>query len=157
MISVASISGKIDYLRKTLLGDISYGEFDELCLGAADGAKCPEFDFDTMDTDVANGFGKCEIAKGIIESAAKILLRNLKLASELGLNADRITMVGGMTNSPVCVQIIAKTLMRDIRVVNGVSAGAVGAAMLAGIGAGFFANERDAFQKMRFEEKIYRC
>ena len=65
-------------------------------------------------------------------------------------------MVGGMTNSAVCVKIIAETLGRDIRVVNGVSAGAIGAAMLAGIGAGVFKNERDAFSKMNFKETVYK-
>jgi sugar (pentulose or hexulose) kinase len=85
-----------------------------------------------------------------------MLRENLEYGEKNGLRADRITMVGGMTNSAVCIKIIAETLGRDIRVVNGVSAGAIGAAMLAGIGAGVFKNERDAFRKMNFKEAVYK-
>ena len=155
MSSIASISVKIDNLRRQLLGVISHREFDELSLKAPVGSNGLEFKFDDGDTERAKGHDKYDIARAITESAAKMLKANLAKAEEKGLRADRITMVGGMTNSAVCVKIIAETLGRDIRVVNGVSAGAVGAAMLAGIGAGTFANERDAFQKMNFKEVVY--
>jgi sugar (pentulose or hexulose) kinase len=110
---------------------------------------------DEDDVERAKGHDKYDIARAITESAAKMLKRNLAIAQEKGLVVNRVTMVGGMTNSAICVKIIAETIGRDIRVVNGVSAGAVGAAMLAGIGAGTFANERDAFAKMRFKEAVY--
>ena len=112
---------------------------------------------DERDERLAEGHSRADIARAITESAAALLKDNLAYAEANGLRADRITMVGGMTNSATCVGIIAETLGRDIRVVNGVSAGAVGAAMLAGIGAGFFKNERDAFTKMNFKETLYKA
>ena len=155
MSSIASISVKIDSLRAKLLGIISHREFDELSLKAPVGSNGLEFQFDEGDIERAKGHDKYDIARAITESAAKLLKKNLAIAEAKGLTVDRVTMVGGMTNSAVCVQIIAETLGRDIRVVNGVSAGAVGAAMLAGIGAGCFKDERDAFGKMNFKEVVY--
>lgn len=155
MSSIASISVKIDKLRADLLGIISHREFDELSLKAPVGSNGLEFKFDDGDVERAKGHDKYDIARAITESAAKLLKRNLLIAEEKGLTVNRVTMVGGMTNSAVCVKIIAETIGRDIRVVNGVSAGAVGAAMLAGIGAGTFRDERDAFAKMNFKEAVY--
>lgn len=157
MISIESISNKISHLRKTLLGDISHREFDDLSEKAPRGSGGLRFKFDDGDERLAEGHSRADIARAITESAAALLKDNLAYAEANGLRADRITMVGGMTNSATCVGIIAETLGRDIRVVNGVSAGAVGAAMLAGIGAGFFENERDAFAKMNFKEMLYRA
>jgi sugar (pentulose or hexulose) kinase len=156
MISIESISNKIAYLRKTLLGDISHKEFDDLSEKSPRGAHGLRFNFDENDERLAEGHSRADIARAITESAAALLKDNLAYAEANGLRADRITMVGGMTNSATCVRIIAETLGRDIRVVNGVSAGAVGAAMLAGIGAGIFKNERDAFSKMNFKETLYK-
>ena len=157
MISIPSISIKISNLRRALLGEITHKEFDELSLKAPAGSNGLRFMFDEGDTERAKGHDKYDIARAITESAAAILKENLAYAEENGLAANRITMVGGMTNSAVCVKIIAETLGRDIRVVNGVSAGAIGAAMLAGIGAGIFKNEKDAFRKMNFKEILYKC
>ena len=156
MISIESISNKIAYLRNTLLGDISHKEFDELSEKSPRGANGLRINFDENDERLAEGHSRADIARAITESAAALLKDNLAYAEANGLRADRITMVGGMTNSATCVGIIAETLGRDIRVVNGVSAGAVGAAMLAGIGAGIFKNERDAFSKMNFKETLYK-
>ena len=156
MISIPSVSVKISALRRRLLGNITHKEFDELSLGATAGSNGLRFSFDDGDAERAKGYSRCDIARAITESAALLLKDNLAYAEERGLRADRITMVGGMTNSAVCVKIIAETLGRDIRVVNGVSAGAIGAAMLAGIGAGVFKNERDAFSKMNFKETVYK-
>ena len=157
MLSVESISNKINGLRRSLLGDISHKEFDSLAEQSPRLANGLRFKFDDSDLEIAQGFGKADIARAIIESGAAILKENLAYAENNGLCANKITMVGGMTNSATCVRIIAETLGRDIRVVNGVSAGAIGAAMLAGIGAGVFKNERDAYEKMNFKETLYRA
>ena len=157
MISVESISNKINGLRRSLLGDISHKEFDSLAESSPRLANGLRFKFDDGDLELARGFGKEDIARAIIESGAAILKENLAYAEKNGLRADKIAMVGGMTNSATCVRIIAETLGRDIRVVNGVSAGAIGAAMLAGIGAGIFKNERDAYETLNFQEVLYRA
>ena len=54
-------------------------------------------------------------------------------------------MIGGISNSNDCVNIVSEVLGRPIRVANGQVAGAVGAAMLGGIGVGIYKNEKEAF------------
>ena len=57
-------------------------------------------------------------------------------------------MIGGISNSAVCVKIVSEVLGRPVKVANGQAAGAIGAAMLAGIGAGFYVNEKDAYVRI---------
>lgn len=154
MSSLTSFSVKIDRLRKKLLGDISHKEFDTLAAQSFAGADGLLVDFacEEVNKPVSE---RRHAARAIIEGAARLLKENLAEAEKKGFRADRITMAGGITNSAVCVKIIAETLGRDIRVVNGVSAGAAGSAMLAGIGVGKFKDERDAFKKMNFKQTKY--
>ena len=147
----------INKLKKQFLNGISYDEFDKLALQSAKGCNGLNFSFTEEDyTKDVSGFNKSDIARAIIESAATLLKKNLEIAEEKGLSADKITIIGGITNSDVCVKIIAETLDKEITVVNGVSAGAVGAAMLGAIGAGDFKDEFDAFSAMEFDKKVYK-
>ena len=153
MTSLESVSIKIDRIREHYFGKISHREFDEYAALAKKGCNGLEFDFTESDFLKGEGFEKCDIARAITEAAAKLLKKNLDEVKKKGLLADKITMIGGISNSDTCVKIIAQILEQDIHVVNGVSAGAVGAAMLAAIGAGTFKNERDAYSNMHFEVK----
>ena len=87
-----------------------------------------------------------EIARAIIEGAALLLKDNLELLEKSGLKAEKITMIGGISNSEVCVGIVSQVLERPIRVSNGQGAGAVGACLLAGIGIGIYENEKQAYK-----------
>lgn len=155
MSSIPSLSVKIDALRERYLKGISHKELDELAVQAEAGCHGLTFDFTEADFDKADSYSQSDVARAIYESAARLLKTNLDDAAKKGLKSDKITMVGGITNTAVCMQIIADTLGCEITVVNGVSAGAAGAAMLAGIGAGVYADEADAFAKMNFAPRVY--
>lgn len=155
MKSIASISDKINSTRKYWFGEISHKEFDDFAEKSSLGCNGLRFYFTDEDKENGKGFEKHDIARAIIESAALMLKENLAECEEKGLSVDKITIIGGITNSSVCTKIIAETLQRPISVINGQDAGAVGAAMLAGIGTGQFKNEQDAFSKMNFKEAIY--
>lgn len=156
MSSITSLSVKIDSLKDRYLKGASYAEVDELILCSEKGCNGLEFDFTDSDFEKASGYDKCDIARAIYESAAKLLKKNFKEAEEKGFSTEKVTMVGGITNSSVCMQVIAETLEKDIKVVNGVVSGAAGAAMLAGIGVKTYQNEMDAFSKMKFSEILYK-
>ena len=156
MSSLPSLSVKIDALRERYLKGVSHRELDELAVKASAGCHGLTFDFTEADFDKADSYSKSDVARAIYESAARLLRDNLDTAAKNGLPSDKITMVGGITNTAVCMQIIADTLGREITVVNGVSAGAAGAAMLAAIGVGTFRNEKDAFARMNFTPRVYR-
>ena len=62
------------------------------------------------------------------------------------MTVDEIIAVGGITNSAIWIRVISEITGKKIKVVNGEHAGAVGAAIMAGVGAGIFKNEKEAFQ-----------
>lgn len=155
MKSIASVSEKIKDLRERLLGSISHSEFDRLAEGSEKGASGLRFNFDGSDVSLAEGKERRHIARAIIESAAGLLKDNLTLMEELGFPSDKLTMIGGITNSPVCSKIIAETLGKTVTVINGEAAGAVGSAIMAAVGTGLFKSEREAFSSMNFERRVY--
>lgn len=155
MKSLPSISVKINKLRKDLLGEISHKEFDVLSVQAPKGSNGLRFNFDDGDIALAEGHTKGDIARAITESAALMLKEELAVLREKGLKADHVTMIGGITNSDVCVKIVSDILEVPITVVNGQAAGAVGAALLAGIGVGIYEDEKDAYRKADFTEKHF--
>ena len=151
MKSITSVSEKIDALREHYLGKISHKEFDDLLTGASLGCGGLRFTFTEDDYRVAGSYSKSDIARAIIESAAIMLGDNLKSLEKSGLKAEKITMIGGISNSPVCVKIVSEVLGKPVNVVNGQCAGAVGACMLAGIGIGVYKDEREAFNRFSAE------
>lgn len=152
MKSLPSISVKINKLRKALLGEISHKEFDDLSQEAPKGSNGLRFNFDDGDIALAEGRTKGEIARAITESAALMLKEELAVLRGKGLKSDKVTMIGGITNSSVCVKIVSEILGLPITVVNGQAAGAVGAALLAGIGVGIYKDEKDAYNRANFNE-----
>lgn len=155
MRSLTSVSEKIAKYRAYFFKGLSFAEFDSYAEKAMPGCNGLRFDLSCEDYEKADSFSKNDIARAIIESAATLLAENLSDMENKGFSAKKIRMIGGITNSPVCVRIIKETLGRDVCVVNGVSAGAVGSAMLAGIGVGDFENEKACFDAMSFEERKY--
>ena len=82
------------------------------------------------------------------------ILNNLKDLEKCGLYAESITAIGGITNSKIATEIISNALQREIKVVNGQSAGAVGSCLLGGIGIGLYKNEIEAFSIMSSHLKV---
>ena len=148
MKSITSVSEKIDGLRHHYLGDISHEKFSDLAKAAPLGCNGLKFNFTNDDYTAGENHSQSDIARAIIEGAARILKENLKELEGCGLKAEKVTMIGGISNSAVCVKIVSEILERPVSVANGQVAGAVGAAMLAGIGAGVYKNETDAYAKV---------
>ena len=145
MKSITSVSEKIDALRQHYLGEISHKEYDDLAKEASLGCNGLRFKFTDEDYEIENKYTKSDIARAIIEGAALLLKDNLELLEKSGLKAEKITMIGGISNSKVCVDIVSKVLERPVMVSNGQGAGAVGACLLAGIGVGIYKSEKDAY------------
>ena len=135
-------------MRYYYLGDISHKEYDDLAKEASVGCNGLKFNFTDDDYTIDSRYSKSDIARAIIEGAALILKENLKELEQCGLKAEKITMIGGISNSPVCVKIVSEILERPVKVSKGQVAGAVGAAMLAGIGVRVYKNEEDAYARV---------
>ncbi len=148
MKSLTSVTEKINMRRWHFFGEISHAEFDGYVAEASLGCGGLKVDFTENDFPAAEGHSKPEIARAVIEGAALMLKDNLYELGRCGLKAERITAIGGITNSAICTNVISEILEQEIKVVNGQSAGAVGSALLAGMGLGIFRDERDAFSRM---------
>lgn len=142
MKSLTSVSQTIDKYTETYLGEVSYSEFDALADAAPLGAN--GLVIDSCDVDVS-GFERTDIARAIMESIARRLDRFLK---DLEVDASVIKLVGGITNSAVWCRVISEVTGKQVAVVNGEHAGAVGSAIMAGVGAGVYPDEKTAFHNI---------
>ncbi|HSR66599.1 MAG TPA: FGGY-family carbohydrate kinase [Acidobacteriota bacterium] len=82
--------------------------------------------------------GRSEIVKALIEGLACEMTLNLQLIAEAGLDPSRPRAVGGGTRSPQALQIRADVLGRAIEIPQVTEGAALGAALLAGAGAGIY-------------------
>ena len=84
------------------------------------------------------------IARAVMEGAARLLNEKLVAARALGFTFEQAVMVGGPSRSPVWPGIVAEITGLDVTSADR-SAGARGAALLAGMGAGVYHDEAEAF------------
>ena len=87
---------------------------------------------------------RANLARALMEGAAFEMRRKIEMLAEAGIGAHNLTMVGGPTNSPIWPRIVAQIVGLELKLINGQTAGAVGAAVLAAVGAGRFRNEEQA-------------
>ena len=81
--------------------------------------------------------------------------RVAKLTQLIGKPVGRIVLTGGPTKSPLWPYILADVLTQPVVIPEtGQHAGAMGAVILAGIGAGLFRDEQDGYSRIRSKEKI---
>lgn len=91
---------------------------------------------------------RTHVARAAMESTAFEMRCKLAEFAEKGVSTREMTMVGGPSESGVWTQIVADVTNVPIRLINGQTAGALGAAILAGVGSGIFKNEKEGFNAM---------
>ena len=89
---------------------------------------------------------RAHISRAVMEGAARLLHEKMLGLQAHGFHYERAVMVGGPSLSPLWPQIVAE-IMGITVTVGGRSAGARGAAMLAGIGIGLYRDEYDALAR----------
>lgn len=162
MFSLARIGTKIDwYINHLILqpddkSSDRYNVFNSCAQQAAPGANGlyinPCRDISELPEEVATlnaRYTREEIARAVMEGTAFEMRRKIEELAGAGIPARRIAMVGGPAESPVWPRLVAEITGLELRLINGQNAGAVGAAILAGIGAGVFRHEIDAFSRMK--------
>ncbi len=93
------------------------------------------------------------LARAILEGCCFALRDIVDRLAAIGLGGEEIRVVGGGARSQLWLQIKADVTGRPVRVVRGETTGA-GAAMLAGVAAGFFADLPEAAARMvRIDEE----
>lgn len=86
------------------------------------------------------------IARALMEGVAMEIREELNRLGKYDLEAKTITMVGGPSESRVWPAIVSDICSVPIRLINGQVSGAMGAAILAGLGIGLFNNEEEGFK-----------
>jgi sugar (pentulose or hexulose) kinase len=142
--SVPYIGRAIDWYIDNVVApgeDDRMGVFNDLASRAAPGAGGLEIDLRRpprrLDADRAN------VSRAVMEGAARLLNEKILALKARGFGYERAVMVGGPAASPVWPGIVARIVGIEIET-GSPSAGAQGAAMLAGIGIGLYRDEQDA-------------
>lgn len=130
MSSVAQVSKKIDYIiEKNIATENKIQIFNECAKKAsigADGLRInPVTDYDND----FSGYSKENIARALMEGAAKLLKDKLEFLKTLGIEFNSVKMAGGPSQSELWVDIIRYTIDKPVDVIYGVDSGAVGAVM----------------------------
>jgi sugar (pentulose or hexulose) kinase len=123
--------------------------FDELAAASPPGARGVTIDLREPLRRPAAADAS-DVSRAVMESAARLIAERLDSLRAAGFAHRRAVMVGGPSRSPVWPAIVAALTGLDVTV-GGRAAGARGAAMLAGIGAGVYADERAALAAWRTE------
>jgi xylulokinase len=144
MLSVPYIGRTIDWYIDNLIApgeSDRLGVFNDAAASASPGADGLEIDLREPPHEI--DAGRANISRAVMEGAARLLHEKLLALGEHGMHFERAVMVGGPSASPLWTSIVAERLGLEVTV-GGRSAGALGAAMLAGIGAGIYRDEYDA-------------
>jgi xylulokinase len=88
--------------------------------------------------------GRTHLARAVLEGCSFALRDIVDRFAELDLGGEELRVVGGGARSPLWLQIKADVTGRPIRVVRNACATCAGAAMLAGVAGGLFADLREA-------------
>lgn len=96
-----------------------------------------------------------DLARALMEGVAFGVRRALDDFSDNGAQIDSIVMMGGASKSPVWMQMIASITGVPIKQLNCSDACALGAAMIAACGAGFFDSYRSAADSIVSVERVY--
>jgi len=147
MVSLASVASRIeDYIRKYLAdsGNI-YKTFESLSAESQPGAGglCITLS-DADDENVIRSYPKKHIARAIMEGVVNMLQKDFERLAQGGVKATSAVMVGGPTECPLWTKVIEGITGMPVEIRHGQYAGAVGAAMVAGIGAGVWPDEAAA-------------
>ena len=87
---------------------------------------------------------RADMVRAVMEGCAFTLEHNLRTSAETGVAVNELVAMGGAANSHVWTQIKADVSGKRISVPSSDTATTLGAAILAGIGTGFYASYEDA-------------
>lgn len=113
------------------------------------GERSPIWNPDAKGVFYGLGFDKTRshMIRAALEGVAYSLEHNLRTAAEIGVEADELIAMGGASNSIVWTQIKADVTGKVIKVPTSDTATTLGAAILAGVGVGLYADFEEAIKE----------
>lgn len=98
---------------------------------------------------------RAHVVRAIMESIAFIVRRNVEVMQELDVPISAVRALGGGSRSSVWKQIEADVLGIPVTTMKNLDAGALGAAVLAGVGTGVWDSAADATASMVVEDRTF--
>ncbi len=147
MVSVSSVAERIKLYVDRYIDNTqkAYRILEELAEKSVSGAEGLIINlYDVPDDDKILSFKKESIARAIMEETVRLLKEKLDLIKKMGIETKTAVMVGGPSASRLYHRLIEDICGIRVRVLHGEHAGAVGAAMLAGIGTRLYKDEAEA-------------
>lgn len=95
---------------------------------------------------------KNEMSRSVMEGVAFEIRRLIELAESLGVRLSSLKMVGGAAASPIWPQVVADVLGLPVVLPGVKEAASRGAAILAGVGVGFFRDVQEGLARFGGEE-----
>lgn len=155
--------GALKWLREQVCPELSFEQMSELAAGVPagsggvlflpymEGERSPLWNPDARGAfyGLRYGVGRAHLVRAMMEGVAFSLRHNLDVAAAAGARAGTLRAMGGAANSRVWTQIKADVTGRAIEVPGSDTATALGAAMLAGMGAGVYADAAEAARTVR--------
>ena len=89
-----------------------------------------------------------QVARALMEGVAFEMRKKVEELAASGIAARRLVMVGGPAESPIWPRIVSEVAGLELDLLNGQVAGAMGAAILASLGASVYRDEAEAFAAM---------
>ncbi len=112
------------------------------------GAGSPEFNTEAKGVfaGIKMGMAKAHFTRAILESVVCMINRNIQIMKEQGISVRDIHVLGGGSKSRLWVQILADMTAIPVHTLMISDNAATGAALLAGVGTGLFADLEKACQ-----------
>lgn len=145
MSSIASISGRLQTYVNRYIDDSeqAFQKLSELAKQSIPGANGLYINpLEEPLDETITAFPKKDIARALMEGTVGLLKQRLDNLAEKGISAKSAVMVGGPSEDPYWISLIEEICNISVKVVHGSFAGAVGAAVIAGVGVGIYENER---------------
>lgn len=101
------------------------------------------------------GTTRSDIARAVLEGITYEVYDILESQRTVGVTTNNVRISGQAENYPTWCQIIADILQTPVEITNNHDAGAMGAAMIAGVGAGVFNNLYEAVEQYVHVAKVY--
>ena len=122
------------------------------------GAMAPEDNPDATGVfyGVTLRHSKPHFIRSIMEAVSCAIRRNLEVIEDMGIEVAELRCTGGGASSALWCQIKSDLTHRPLRTLRISQAGCVGAAALAGIGSGLFADAQDAVLRLVHDNRVYR-
>ncbi len=147
MVSLASLSGQIEAFTKAYVdnSDKWYQKLVEYSAQSESGAGGLSIDLLLAPNDAEiKKYEKKHIARAIMECVINMLSEKIEQIAEAGISCEEAVMVGGPSENPLWAQLISEKTGMRVRVMHGSYAGAIGAAVLAGVSTGLYTDEKTA-------------